>query len=1172
MLSLGAGAGYTVDGTNSNATVTIESEDLQSIRIDNLSAAEGNSGTTQFDLTVRIPSNGTALDDIDFTYETLAGTGANAATVGVDYLAVSAGTGTILAGETSTTVPVQVNGDVVTEPDENFRVRIASVEADVVRTTAVATIQNDDVPAISIDDVTLAEGDSGTTDFIFTISIDGGVPALSNIEFDYSTANGTATIGDDDYEQEASEKGEIEVGETSTTITVRVNGDEKLEGNETFVVNISNVVNATINDGQGQGIISNDDAAAVTIADVNGLEDDGAITVSVVLDNAVQGGFSFEVSTTDGTATAAEDYNPITDQLVTFAGTASEVETFTVFPISDTVIEGDETLTVAMDDLASTTLAVDISDTGVITILNDDSCAAGSVAPVLNSGTPTVFCDFESQDLDDYTNSPAPAGSLLKWSTSDTDLDDESNHLSSNVVTTTGTYYGFFYDAINDCASPTLEVTITSNDTPSAGTASNVSACSSGVNGGETAIDLDDRLTGEDPGTWSVVTDPSNGGVVIGTGNIIDFEGLPLGNYVFRYTTSGAVAPCINQSTDLTITVIDCTVDCDAGVNAPTLDTSQPTNFCDVLNADLNDYVTDTAPPGSVLTWSFDSNPFNLGAHRSNIVTAPGTYYGFFFDDADGVNSEDCASPVLAITLQLNASPSVETTEGGLRCGDGTVTLTATGTVGSTLNWYATETSTTILGTGPNFVTPNITETTSFFVAATANGCPSARVEVVATVNIEPFPGVPSNTTACSEVGPDGTTVLDLDTTLTGADPGVWAITTDPSNGGVVITGDNTVDFADLPLGNYVFTYTTIGAEAPCADQSVEVTINVIDCLLDADLDGLNDDVEIEIGTDPNNPDTDGDGIEDGQEVNVDATDPLDDCDSVGGTPLEDSDCDNDGLTNAEEADLGTDPFDADSDDDGLTDGEEVLVEDDPTTEAIPENPSDPLDDCDPFLTGDCNAEPIDIEVRKEVDITSPLIGDIINFTITVENLSPERGVDIVVSDLIDGSSGFEFISASAELGIYDETTGLWTIPELLGEASTSLAITVRVSELGRLENTADLVSSVPEDGDASNNSSTVEITVSQSQCVDAGTICNLFSPNGDGVNDTLVLVGHQNFPNSQLQVFDRYGNLIYFDEGYDSTWDGTGDNGDLPRGTYFYILNLGDGSDLIKGWIQIIR
>ena len=85
----------------------------------------------------------------------------------------------------------------------------------------------------------------------------------------------------------------------------------------------------------------------------------------------------------------------------------------------------------------------------------------------------------------------------------------------------------------------------------------------------------------------------------------------------------------------------------------------------------------------------------------------------------------------------------------------------------------------------------------------------------------------------------------------------------------------------------------------------------------DTDDDGLDDGEEIELGTDPTDPDTDGDGIEDGEEVD-DGSDPLDPND-----PTE-TDEDGDGLTLAEERELGTDPEDADTDGDGLDDGTEV--------------------------------------------------------------------------------------------------------------------------------------------------------------------------------------------------------------------------------------------------------
>jgi outer membrane protein assembly factor BamB len=86
----------------------------------------------------------------------------------------------------------------------------------------------------------------------------------------------------------------------------------------------------------------------------------------------------------------------------------------------------------------------------------------------------------------------------------------------------------------------------------------------------------------------------------------------------------------------------------------------------------------------------------------------------------------------------------------------------------------------------------------------------------------------------------------------------------------------------------------------------------------DEDIDGLTEQEEIELGTDPLNPDSDGDGMSDGYEINS-GLNPLDDADA-------DGDIDSDGLSNLNEHDLGTEPNDEDSDSDGLSDGEEVNV------------------------------------------------------------------------------------------------------------------------------------------------------------------------------------------------------------------------------------------------------
>ena len=120
---------------------------------------------------------------------------------------------------------------------------------------------------------------------------------------------------------------------------------------------------------------------------------------------------------------------------------------------------------------------------------------------------------------------------------------------------------------------------------------------------------------------------------------MVNFNNAPEADYVYRYTTNTAIVPCVNESVEVTVTVTSCLVLSNVGANAPTLNPDEPTNFCDEVIANLNDYVVDEEREGAVLTWSNVSNPLQVTAHRSSNVTSAGTYYGFYFDDADADNT-----------------------------------------------------------------------------------------------------------------------------------------------------------------------------------------------------------------------------------------------------------------------------------------------------------------------------------------------------------------------------------------------------------------------------------------------------------------------------------------------------------------------------------------------------
>jgi predicted extracellular nuclease len=136
-------------------------------------------------------------------------------------------------------------------------------------TAYINSLRNPAAVTLSINDVTQAEGNSGTTNFNFTVSLNQAAPA-GGVSYTVNTADGTATLAYSDYQQISNLNDSIPEGQTSKTVTVLVNGDTATEANENFTVNITNVTGATLGDGTGIGTISNDDVNLVPIHDIQG--------------------------------------------------------------------------------------------------------------------------------------------------------------------------------------------------------------------------------------------------------------------------------------------------------------------------------------------------------------------------------------------------------------------------------------------------------------------------------------------------------------------------------------------------------------------------------------------------------------------------------------------------------------------------------------------------------------------------------------------------------------------------------------------------------------------------------------------------------------------------------------------------------------------------------------
>ena len=95
---------------------------------------------------------------------------------------------------------------------------------------------------------------------------------------------------------------------------------------------------------------------------------------------------------------------------------------------------------------------------------------------------------------------------------------------------------------------------------------------------------------------------------------------------------------------------------------------------------------------------------------------------------------------------------------------------------------------------------------------------------------------------------------------------------------------------------------------------------------------------------------------------------------------------------------------------------------------------------------------------------------------------------------------------------------------------------------------------------------------------IGAETACripNVFTPNGDGVNDAFIipcLTNTDQFPNNEVTIFNQWGDEVFRGLGYNNSWQGTYNGEDLPTGTYFYVINFGDGTPPSNGYIIIQR
>ena len=208
-----------------------------------------------------------------------------------------------------------------------------------------------------------------------------------------------------------------------------------------------------------------------------------------------------------------------------------------------------------------------------------------------------------------------------------------------------------------------------------------------------------------------------------------------------------------------------------------------------------------------------------------------------------------------------------------------------------------------------------------------------------------------------------------------------------------------------------------------------------------------------------------------------------------------------------------------------------------------------------------------DLEISKSVNNSKPIIGHQVIFTITLKNNGPFEATDVRVADQLQ--SGYTYVSSTATKGTYDANTGIWFIDTLANGGSAVLSITAKVNETGNYSNTAS-VDANQTDTLLVNNTAVTE-TFPTDFFIPGG-----FSPNGDGINDVFVIRGIQSYPGNRFTVFNRWGSKVFDQSDYQNNWDGKSSFGVmaggeiLPVGTYFYILDLNNDTEVLKGTIYL--
>ena len=360
----------------------------------------------------------------------------------------------------------------------------------------------------------------------------------------------------------------------------------------------------------------------------------------------------------------------------------------------------------------TTTYYVEAS-TGSCTSPRTAVIATVNTTPIITSTTPATRCDSGTLTLGAVANS-----GTLNWYSVPTGGTSLGTGTSFTTPSLSGTATYYVEASTTSCTSVRTAVTATVNATPIVtGIANN--RCDAGI------VALSASTTA---GTISWYATAS-GGSALGTGTSFTTPSIS--------GTTTYYAEAVNGTCTSTRIAVIATVNTSPTITSTTTDT--------ICSGDT--FTISAAASAGTLAWYNVSTGGSVqGTGSTFSLTNLGSSFTFYVQATNG----SCQSARTPVAVTVNQTPSLVSSSGASRCGNGTLTLSATYTNG-TINWYDTASGGNLVFTGSNFVTPSLSGTVTYYVEAANGTCVSAvRTPITATVNVIP---TISSTTAASRCG-----------------------------------------------------------------------------------------------------------------------------------------------------------------------------------------------------------------------------------------------------------------------------------------------------------------------------------------------------------------------------------------------------------------------------------